>query len=460
MILDNPDEVPQVLAVWLQIQMHASVTELLVACALIACLLWLSALISGSEVAYFSLGRNELEELEASEDKVDAAVLKLINKPKDLLAGLLIANNTVNVSIVIISYYITFRGFSFGELAWLGYLIQTVVVTFFIVMFGEVVPKVYATENNLRIARKLQPYIAGLLWISAPFVKILVLGTQVIDSRIKQQSQQVSKDELNQAIEMTYEEEPAYPDEKDILKGIVNFGEITTKQIMVPRQEIKAVSVETTFENLLVMVTEWGYSRVPVFRESLDQVEGILYLKDLLRHSGESVDFDWSVLLRKPFFVPEKKKIDDLFRDFQKKHTHIAVVVDEYGGCSGLITLEDVLEEIVGEINDEYDEVEESQIKQIAEGVYLCEARVLLHDLSRQTGLDLELFEDYLSDADTLAGLVLEIAGKFPEIGEEIQHANYRFFVTDADDRRIKTIRLEVPNESPGDGMQETSQDV
>jgi CBS domain containing-hemolysin-like protein len=158
--------------------------------------------------------------------------------------------------------------------------------------------------------------------------------------------------------------------------------------------------------------------------------------------------------------VPEKKKIDDLFRDFQKKHTHIAVVVDEYGGCSGLITLEDVLEEIVGEINDEYDEVEESQIKQIAEGVYLCEARVLLHDLSRQTGLDLELFEDYLSDADTLAGLVLEIAGKFPEIGEEIQHANYRFFVTDADDRRIKTIRLEVPNESPGDGMQETSQDV
>lgn len=458
--MDNPDEVPQVLAVWLQIQMHASVPELLVACTLIAFLLWLSALISGSEVAYFSLGRNEFEELEAGEHKADKGVLTLINKPKDLLAGLLIANNTVNVSIVIISYYVTFRGFSFGELAWLGYLIQTVVVTFFIVMFGEVVPKVYATENNLRLARKLQPYVAGLLWIAAPFIKILVLGTQVIDSKIKQQSQQVSKDELNQAIEMTYEEEPAYPDEKDILKGIVNFGEITTKQIMVPRQEIKAVSLDTSFESLLAQVTEWGYSRVPVYRESLDQVEGILYLKDLLRHSTEKATFDWSALLRKPFFVPEKKKIDDLFRDFQKKHTHIAVVVDEYGGCSGLITLEDVLEEIVGEINDEYDEVEESQIKQIDEFVFLCEARVLLHDLSRQTGLDLDQFEDYLSDADTLAGLVLEIAGKFPEIGEEIQYAGYRFYVTDADDRRIKTIRIEVPSHEQYDNTQESSQDV
>ena len=460
MILDNPDEVPQVLAVWLQIQMHASVPELLVACALIAFLLWLSALISGSEVAYFSLGRSEIELLETGESKVDKAVLNLINKPKDLLAGLLIANNTVNVSIVIISYYITFRGFSFGELAWLGYLIQTVVVTFFIVMFGEVVPKVYATENNLRVARKLQPYISALLWLAMPFIKMLVLGTQLIDSRIKNQSQQVSKDELNQAIEMTYEEEPAYPDEKDILKGIVNFGEITTKQIMVPRQEIKAVSNDTPFVDLLTQVTDWGYSRVPVYRESLDQVEGILYLKDLLKHAGEAADFDWSLLLRKPFFVPEKKKIDDLFRDFQTKHTHIAVVVDEYGGCSGLITLEDVLEEIVGEINDEYDEIEESQIKQLDEHVYLCEARVLLHDLSRQTGLDLGLFEDYLSDADTLAGLVLELAGKFPEIGEEIQHAGYRFFVTDADDRRIKTIRLEVPVIESSESNLESSGDV
>ncbi len=458
--MDNPDEVPQALAFWLQIQMHASVPELLVACVIIAFLLWLSALISGSEVAYFSLGRNELEILEAGENKADKGVLQLINRPKDLLAGLLIANNTVNVSIVIISYYITFRGFSFGEMEWLGYLIQTVVVTFFIVMFGEVVPKVYATENNLRVARRLQPYVSALLWITMPFIKILVLGTQIIDSRIKNQSQQVSKDELNQAIEMTYDEEPAYPDEKDILKGIVNFGEITTKQIMVPRQEIKAVSIESKFEELLVQVTDWGYSRVPVYRESLDQVEGILYLKDLLRHAGESPDYNWLLLLRKPFFVPEKKKIDDLFRDFQKKHTHIAVVVDEYGGCSGLITLEDVLEEIVGEINDEYDEIEESQIKQLDEHVFLCEARVLLHDLSRQTGLDLGLFEEYLSDADTLAGLVLELAGKFPEIGEEIQHAGYRFFVTEADDRRIKTIRLEVPTPDLVNNGNENVQDV
>lgn len=454
--MDNPDEVPQAMATWLQIQLQASPTEVVFACFLIAFLLFLSALISGSEVAFFSLSRPNLEELEESEAKSDKDLLQLLSKPKELLAGLLIANNLVNVSIVIISYYVTVRFFTFGDLAWLGLLIQTVVITFLIVMFGEVVPKVYATENNLLMSRKLQAPIRFLVTILKPFISILVRGTQLIDGRFKKYNQSVSKDELNQAIELTYEEEPAYPDEKDILKGIVNFGEITTRQIMVPRQQIKAVDLDEDFEAIKSKLIEWGYSRVPVYKESLDRIEGILYLKDLLTKTKEGAEYEWRVLLRKPFFVPEKKKIDDLFRDFQKKHTHMAVVVDEYGGCAGLITLEDVLEEIVGEINDEYDEVEESPIQRLEENVYLCEASVLLHDLSRQTGLELELFENYIADADTLAGLVLELAGKFPDIGEEINYEKHRFWVVEADDRRIIKIKLELPA-APSEETEEPS---
>jgi len=447
--LDNPDEVPQALAGWLQIQLHATPLELVFACAIIAFLLFLSAVISGSEVAFFSLSRPALEELEESEDAGDKALVNLLGKPKDLLAGLLIANNLVNVSIVIISYYVTVKYFSFGDLEWLGLLLQTVIVTFLIVMFGEVVPKVYATENNLLLARKLHRIIRWLIALLKPFIVLLVSGTQLIDGRFKKYNQLVSKDELNQAIELTYEEEPAYPDEKDILKGIVNFGEITTRQIMVPRQQIMAVDFEEDFDAIKLKLINWGYSRVPVYKESIDHIEGILYLKDLLTKTEAGAEYPWQKLLRKPFFVPEKKRIDDLFRDFQKKHTHMAVVVDEYGGCAGLITLEDVLEEIVGEINDEYDEVEESPIQQLDDHTYLCEASVLLHDLSRQTGLNLSRFDAYLSDADTLAGLVLELAGKFPAIGEEINFEDYRFEVVEADDRRIKKIKLELPAASP-----------
>lgn len=443
--MDNPDAVPQALAGWLQIQLLASPFELAFACTLIAFLLFLSAVISGSEVAFFSLNKSELNELEESEDTNDKSLVSLLQRPKELLAGLLIANNLVNVSIVIISYYVTVRFFAFGTYDWLGLLIQTVVVTFLIVMFGEVVPKVYATENNVMIARKLHKVIALLVFILKPFIFVLVRGTQLIDGRFKKYNQLVSKDELNQAIELTYEEEPAYPDEKDILKGIVNFGDITTRQIMVPRQQIMAVDLEDDFESIKAKLIQWGYSRVPVYKGSIDHIEGVLYLKDLLTKTDEGPNYPWQALLRKPFFVPEKKRIDDLFRDFQKKHTHMAVVVDEYGGCAGLITLEDVLEEIVGDINDEYDEVEESPIKQIEDSVYLCEASVLLHDLSRQTGLNLTLFEDYLSDADTLAGLVLELAGKFPEIGSEVVFEDYRFEVIEADDRRIIKVKLELP---------------
>ncbi|MFN3529067.1 MAG: gliding motility-associated protein GldE [Bacteroidia bacterium] len=453
--MDSSDEVPQSLFTeLLQISVQASAGELLISLAIIFGLLFLSALVSGAEVAYFSLSRNQLEDLADSEVERDKAVLSLLAKPKELLAALLIGNNFINVSIVILSYYFTFSQFDFGEMLWLGFLLQTILVTFVIVMLGEVVPKVYATENTLKMARFMSPWLRAMVWIFRPISWMLVQGTSLIDRRFKQQNQQVSIDELNQAIEMTYEEEPENPDEKDILKGIVNFGNISVKQVMIPRQDIKAIEYETDFHVLKALVTDWGYSRIPVYRESLDHLEGILYLKDLLAYLEEHADFEWQKLLRKPFFVPEKKRIDDLFRDFQTKHTHIAMVVDEYGGCSGLITLEDVLEEIVGEINDEYDDEEESQLTQIDERTYVCMGKIQLQELSKHTGFDIEVFEEVLGDADTLAGLILEIAGRIPEINEHLSYHGYEFVVTEADERRIKTVQLSFPGETvePGTG--------
>ncbi|MDP2187872.1 MAG: gliding motility-associated protein GldE [Sphingobacteriaceae bacterium] len=431
----------------MQITLQAEAGEIALSIGVIFILLFVSALISGSEVAYFSINRQQLNELEDSELDADKRIVSIILRAKELLATLLIANNLVNITIVILSYYLTFRQFDFSTFPVLGFVIQTFVVTFLIVMFGEVVPKVYATENNLKMARRMSGIVNFSMSLLKPMSWVLVQGTDLIDRRFKQYAQQVSIDELNQAIEMTYEEVPENPEEKDILKGIVNFGNISVKQVMVPRQDIKAIDIEQDFSELKAQVIEWGYSRVPVYKESLDHLEGILYLKDLLLKLDEPANYDWRSLLRKPFFVPEKKRIDDLFRDFQTKHTHMAIVVDEYGGCAGLITLEDVLEEIVGEINDEFDEVEESQLNQIDDRTFVCMGKISLQDLSKNVGFDMALFEEEMGEVDTLAGLILEIAGRIPEINEQISYHGYDFVVTEADARRIKTVQITIPGE-------------
>ena len=447
--MDSPDGNPHSLfAQLMQITLQAEAGEIALSIGIIFVLLFISALISGSEVAYFSINRQQLNELEDSEQEADKRIVAIIQKAKELLATLLIANNLVNITIVILSYYLTFRQFDFSSFPVLGFVIQTFVVTFLIVMFGEVVPKVYATENNLKMARKMSGIIGFSMTVLKPMSWVLVQGTDLIDRRFKQYAQQVSIDELNQAIEMTYEEVPENPEEKDILKGIVNFGNISVKQVMVPRNDIKAIDIDQDFTQLKAQVIDWGYSRVPVYKESLDHLEGILYLKDLLLKLDEPESYNWRDLLRKPFFVPEKKRIDDLFRDFQTKHTHMAIVVDEYGGCAGLITLEDVLEEIVGEINDEFDEEEESQSNQIDERTYVCMGKISLQDLSKNVGFDMEAFEEVMGEADTLAGLILEIAGRIPEINEQISYNGYDFIVTEADARRIKTIQITVPGEA------------
>jgi putative hemolysin len=447
--LDSPDGKPHSLfAQLMQITLQAEAGEIALSIGIIPALLFISALISGSEVAFFSINRQQLNELEDSELEADKRIVGIIQRAQELLATLLIANNLVNITIVILSYYLTFRQFDFSTFPVLGFVIQTFVVTFLIVMFGEVVPKVYATENNLKMARKMSGIVNFSMSVLKPMSWVLVQGTDLIDRRFKQYAQQVSIDELNQAIEMTYEEVPENPEEKDILKGIVNFGNISVKQVMVPRNDIKAIDIDQDFTQLKAQVIDWGYSRVPVYKESLDHLEGILYLKDLLLKLDEPESYNWRDLLRKPFFVPEKKRIDDLFRDFQTKHTHMAIVVDEYGGCAGLITLEDVLEEIVGEINDEFDEEEESQLNQIDERTYVCMGKISLQDLSKNVGFDMDAFEEVMGEADTLAGLILEIAGRIPEINEQISYNGYDFIVTEADARRIKTIQITVPGEA------------
>lgn len=453
--MDSPDGNPHTfLAQFMQITLQAEAGEIALSFGIILFLLFISALISGSEVAYFSINRQQLNELEDSELEADKRIVAIIQKAKELLATLLIANNLVNITIVILSYYLTFRQFDFSSFPVLGFVLQTFVVTFLIVMFGEVVPKVYATENNLKMARKMSVIVNFSMSLLKPMSWVLVQGTDLIDRRFKQYAQQVSIDELNQAIEMTYDEVPENPEEKDILKGIVNFGNISVKQVMVPRQDIKAIDVDQNFTEMKSQVIDWGYSRVPVYKESLDHLEGILYLKDLLLKLDETEEYNWRDLLRKPFFVPEKKRIDDLFRDFQTKHTHMAIVVDEYGGCAGLITLEDVLEEIVGEINDEFDEEEESQLHQIDNRTYVCMGKISLQDLSKNVGFDMDAFEEVMSEADTLAGLILEIAGRIPEINEQISYNGYDFIVTEADARRITTVQITVPGEATKEDLE------
>lgn len=459
--MDSSDDIPLRLTSTLgQVSLQVEVSELMLTIGLIILLIGVSAIISGCEVAFFSLKKTDLDELQENGGEKDKQVLRLLEKPKDLLAGLLIGNNLVNITIVILSYYLTFKQIKVEGSQVVLLLVQTITVTFLLVMFGEVVPKVYASANNQKTTKVFSGFIAIMLWFFKPFSWFLVIGTDLIDKRFKQKNQQVSMDELNQAIEMTYDETPDNPEEKDILKGIVNFGNISVKQVMIPRQDIQAISMDMDFVLLKTTVAEWGYSRIPVYTESLDHIEGILYLKDLLAHMGEVASFNWQSLLRKPFFVPEKKRIDDLFRDFQTKHTHMAIVVDEYGGCAGLITLEDVLEEIVGEINDEYDDETENLLSKIDESTFLCHGKMQLQDLSKQIGFDADVFEEIKGDADTLAGLILEIAGRIPGINETIIYEGYEFVVTEADSRRISTVRITIPKPNEGDNYESDTQEI
>ncbi len=411
-----------------------------------------SAMASGAEVAFFSLGPNQLHELRLKEDKADKAVLHLLEMPKHLLATLLISNNFFNVAIVIISTYVTNSLFDFSKFPyWLAFLIQVVVVTSLILLFGEVMPKVYATRNSIKLARILAGPLRILMRIFYPLSSLLVRSTSLIDRRISRKAYNVSISELSDAIELTSGENT--PDEeKKILQGIVKFGDIEVKEIMKSRVDVTAVDIRISFKELLELIVEAGYSRIPAYEDSFDHVKGILYIKDLLPHLGREDDFDWRELLRDAFFVPENKKINDLLQEFQEKKIHMAVVVDEYGGTSGIVTLEDIIEEIVGEISDEHDEPSgDFEYSKLDDYNFIFEGKTSLNDFYKILDIEDDLFDEVRGDADSLAGLILELMEKMPEKDEQVSYRQFTFTVKAVDKRRIKRVlvTLAKPESEP-----------
>lgn len=398
---------------------------------------------SGAEVAFFSLGPNQLHELRSKEDKAGKAVLNLLEMPKRLLATILISNNFINIGIVIISTFIVESLINFDEVKyWVAFLIQVVVVTALILLLGEIMPKVYATRQNLRFARFIAPAMKVLITLFYPLSIFLVKSTNLIDKRISRRSYNVSIDEISDAIELTTREGTP-EDEKKILQGIAKFGDIEVKEIMKSRVDVTAVDISIGFKELMNIIIDAGYSRIPVYEDTFDHVEGILYIKDLLPYLGEPDDFDWKKLLRDALFIPENKRINDLMQEFQQKKIHMAVVVDEYGGTSGIVTLEDVIEEIIGEISDELDEpLSEFEFTKLDDLNYIFEGKTSLNDLIKILDLEDDVFDKVRGDADSLAGLILELMQKMPERNESVSYEQFTFTIKAVDKRRIKRVMV------------------
>ncbi len=410
----------------------------------IAILLFLSGMFSSSEVAFFSLNPVQLAEIQKKPTGPHAMMLKLLQRPKRLLATLLISNNLVNVAIVILASVFVLGTFDFSEFPTLGFVIEVILVTFVIVLMGEVMPKIYATQKTMSLARFVvyPVYIADK--ILTPFSYLLVRWTAAVDKRIARKGYHATIDDLTHAIDLTSDQStPA--DEKKILKSIVRFGNIVVRQVMRPRVDIMAFDSQMRFTEVLAKVKEQGYSRIPVYEGSYDTVTGMLYIKDLLPHLDKDDDFDWQALVRRPYFVPENKKINDLLDEFQEKKIHMAIVIDEYGTALGIVSLEDILEEIVGEISDEFDD-EEPFYSKLDDQNYVFEAKTPVNDVCRIMNVDRRVF----GKADNLAGYILEQSGTIPGKGEVIEGKNLRFTIEASDRRRImriKVTRLTEPKE-------------
>jgi len=408
-------------------------------------LLLVVAFVSAAESAFFSLSPNDLDELKTSDSKSDQKILQLIESPKRLLGTLLISVNFISIAIVIIN-----SSFIFGDEGWfdfpgsptLGFLIQVVVVTFLILLIGEVTPKIYATQNPLKISRSLVYFVLLLQRLFYPISSFLIMITSLLDKVIKPKSHNISVDELSQALELTSDEDIPVEDHK-ILKGIVKFGNTDVKQIMQSRTHVTAFEYKIGYTKLLADITAFGFSRVPIYKETFDNIVGVLYTKDLLQYINESDNFNWQSIVRPPFFVPENKKIDDLLREFQYKKIHLAVVVDEYGGTSGIVTLEDVIEEIVGEINDEFDD-DDLVYSKLDNNNFVFEGKAALNDVARILEIDRVDFEEAKGESDSLAGLIIEIEERIPTKNEKITFKNLVFTIESADNRKIKRVKITI----------------
>ena len=424
-----------------EVQFLNPTTGAIIAGVLACILLVFSGYASGSEIAFFSLSPNDLNELDEDKNERDRQISALRDDSERTLATILITNNLVNVTIIMLCNYFFAHVVDFGTAYWLQFVMITVLLTFVLLLFGEIMPKVYAAQHVLAFCRFSAPGITSLRKVFYPLSSILLRSGLLAEKVVQKENYVLSVDDLEQALELTDEND--LKEEKNMLEGIVRFGDETAKEVMTSRQDVVDLDFRTSYQDVLKCIIENNYSRIPVYQGSIDNIRGILYIKDLIPHLSKPANFRWQSLIRPPYFVPETKKIDDLLRDFQENKVHIAIVVDEFGGTSGIITLEDILEEIVGEINDEYDE-EEKTYTRINANTYVFEGKTLLSDFFKILDIDDETFEEVEGDADSLAGLLLEIKGDFPVLHEKIDFKNFTFEVVELDNYRISKIKLVI----------------
>jgi len=434
------DEDPRHLILLIQDSLNNSANlNLFLAITGILILLYCSAMISGSEVAFFSIDASKLKK-EKDLSSI-SNIKKLLKRPNHLLATILISNNFINVAIIILSTYLTNVLFDYSQSPILSFIIQVIAVTFVLLLIGEVMPKVYANQKTLSFAKKMSSPLILLSSLFKPLSQILVSSTSIIEKRFNTKGYKISADDLSSALDLAGENDTK-EEEKRILRSIVEFGNIQVKEIMKSRVDVSALEQNTTFDNVKNLVISSGYSRIPVFKENFDSVVGILYIKDLLPFLNHK-EFKWNNLIRTPFFVPEGKMIDDLMREFQEKKIHLAIVVDEYGGTSGIVTLEDIIEEIIGDINDEFDD-DGIKFSKLDNNNYIFEGKTSLNDVLKTIDGEIGFFDQIKGESDTLAGLILEIKGNIPKIGEILKYKHYAFTIESVDTTRVKRIKVTI----------------
>ncbi len=422
-------------------------TDRIVALLLAVIALFISGFVSGSEISFFSLSPTQCDELENSQS--GERVLRLLNLPERLLATILIINNLVNVTIVVLCNFALGPIFSGLSPVW-SFILQTVILTFLILLFGEILPKLYANSNNLGWAKMAAPFMEGGMNLFYPLSSILVKSSVIVNKVVTKKNTSVTTDDLSQALEIT---DVSDNDSKDMLEGILKFGDTTASEVMTPRVDVTGLDIETDFAEVMKVVIESGFARLPVYEDSMDNIKGVLYSRDLLPFVGKTESgFEWQKLMREPYFVPESRMIDDLLEDFRSRRVHLAIVVDEFGGTQGIVTLEDVLEEIVGDIDDEYD-IEEKNYRRLPDDTYIFEGKTLLNDFFRVTGIDEEDYNEVTEDCETIAGMLLAIKGDFPKEKESIVYGRCRFLVLSINQHRIVNVRVKVMAEVQPDQM-------
>ena len=428
---------------------HTPTVGVLIGFGIVILLLLLSGFVSASEIAFFSLTPSDRSKIDEEEHKADGKVASLLRDSERLLATILISNNLVNVAVIIILSFCFAQTIDFGQALWLEFLVMTVLLTFLLLLFGEIIPKIYSAQHALAFCRFAAPTLQLLSKAFWPLSHLLI-RSKVITSRIvSHEAEMLTVDDLEKAMELTDKKDIA--EEAGMLKGIIRFGGEMAKEIMTSRVDIVDLDIKASFREVLDCIVANNYSRIPVYQDTQDNIKGILYIKDLLPHLGKPQGFRWQTLIRPAYFVPETKMVDDLLRDFQQNKVHIAIVVDEFGGTSGIVTMEDILEEIVGEINDEYDD-EEKPYQRLNQNTYIFEAKTLISDFTKLLGLDDDYFETVEGEAETLAGLLLEIKGEFPAQGERISYKRFTFEVTELDNRRIVKVKVIVRSSTQEEG--------